>query len=68
MTRRRVEPSVFVIDRRGEDAQRRYCARLLLAGWDLQSAATLAGLPIATVREIASTVGADDFTSEAPPP
>jgi hypothetical protein len=68
VTRRLVPPSVFCIDRRGEDAQREHAARLIISGWDIESAATLTGLPIETVREIAGTVDADDLANGPPLP
>jgi hypothetical protein len=68
MTHRRVPQSVFAIDYRGPDLRRQLALRMLWQGWTVEAASTLTGLPIATVREIASTLSADDFTSEAPPP
>lgn len=59
---RRVEPSVFVVDRRGVDVQREYCARLIVSGWDLESAAVLSGLPLGEAQAIA-----DDLANGAPP-
>ena len=63
---RRVPSSVFVIDRRGVEAQRRYAARLLVSGYDLESAAMLSGLSLDEVRAIAGTPDADDLVNGAP--
>jgi hypothetical protein len=48
-----VTPSVWDISRRGSDLQRQHAQRLLLSGYDVESAATLSRLPVDQVREIA---------------
>jgi hypothetical protein len=65
---RRVPQSVDVADRRGEDAQRQYAARLLWQGWTAEAVAALTGLAIGDVCAIAAAVDADDLTNGAPPP
>jgi len=54
MTVRSLPPSVYGVRWQGIDAQQRYAARLLLTGYDLESAAALSGLTLAEVREIAA--------------
>jgi hypothetical protein len=62
---RRVTPSVFPITTFGEDVQRQHAARLLLSGYDIESAARLSGLPLDEVTALAATV---DFRELEPPP
>jgi hypothetical protein len=62
---RYVPKSFFGITSQGEDEQRQHAARLLLTGWDVEAAATMTGLPLDQVREIAENAG-DDFGISQP--
>jgi hypothetical protein len=64
---RSVPPSVHDISTRGRDLQEQHARRLLLSGYDLESAATLSRLPLAAVRQLAATV-IDEFAPKAAPP
>jgi hypothetical protein len=55
-----VPKSFLGIASQGEDVQRQYAARLLLSGYDAESAATLSGLPLDQVRTIAESL-VDEF-------
>jgi hypothetical protein len=59
---RRVPESVFGIASQGTDAQRQHAARLLLSGYDVESAAALSGTPLVQVRAIAATVDLDELS------
>jgi hypothetical protein len=54
--------SVFGIGAEDGDARREHAARLLLTGWDVESAATMTGLQLDQVRAIAATV-VDEFAA-----
>jgi hypothetical protein len=65
---RRVPRSVFVVDRRGVEAQRQHASRLLWQGWDCEAVAVQTGLSLDEVRAIASTVDADEVTKATTQP
>lgn len=65
---RYVPKSVFGIASQGEDAQRQHAQRLLLSGFDAESAAVLSGVPLDVVRQLAATTDLDELSSVRSPP
>jgi hypothetical protein len=57
-----VLPSHFELETRGADVQRQHAQRLLLSGFDVQSAAVMTGLPISEVQAIADGL-VDEFAA-----
>lgn len=49
-------PSYFPITTRGAEVQRQHAQRLLLSGFDVESAAMLSGLQLDEVRAIAEQI------------
>jgi hypothetical protein len=67
MTTRSVPPSVVDIRLRGRDLREQHARRLMLSGFDVESAAVLTNLPLDRVRELAKTLDADEFGKASGP-
>lgn len=59
--------SVYSVEQLGPNVQRQHAARLLLTGYDLESAAALSGLTLDQVHELAATVDLEELTRKPPP-